>query len=194
MADIITPGIADEEFIRGDVPMTKMEVRAVSLAKLKLTRDAVVYDIGAGTGSVSVECANLSDSVKVYAIEKNEDALDLIKKNADRFGLPNIEIIPGEAPDILEALPAPTHVFIGGSSGNMNEIIHSCIEKNPEARFVVNLIMPESLAKLLDCLKLEDVTDPEIVQITVARSKKVGSGHLMQGLNPVWIVSFSGIL
>ncbi len=193
MINTITPGIEDEEFIRGDVPMTKMEVRTVSLAKLKLTEDAVVYDVGAGTGSVSVECARLSDSVKVYAIEKNEDAISLVKQNAGKFGLSNIEIIPGEAPKILEPLPAPTHVFIGGSGGSMGEIIHLCLEKNPGTRFVVNVIMPESLAKLLGCLKDEPVTDPGIVSMTVARSKKAGSGHLMTGLNPVWIVSFSGI-
>ena len=188
----LSHGLSDEAFTRGNVPMTKMEVRTVSVAKLELTENSVLYDVGAGTGSVSVECAGLSDSVKVYAIEKNPEAVELLYENCRQFALTNVEIISGTAPDALEALPAPTHVFIGGSSGKMEEVIALCLKKNPKTRFVVNLITPESLAAVLEAAKTLPVTEPELVTLTVARSKKVGSSHLMMGQNPVWIVTFEG--
>ncbi len=188
----LSHGLSDEAFTRGNVPMTKMEVRTVSVAKLKLKENSVLYDVGAGTGSVSVECAGLSDSVKVYSIEKNPEAVELLYENCRKFALTNVEIISGTAPDALEALPAPTHVFIGGSSGKMEEVIALCLKKNPKVRFVVNLITPESLAAVLEAAKTLTVTEPELVTLTAARSKKVGSSHLMMGQNPVWIVTFEG--
>ena len=188
----LSHGISDEAFTRGNVPMTKMEVRTVSVAKLELTENSVLYDVGAGTGSVSVECAGLSDSVKVYAIEKNPEAVELLHENCKKFALTNVKIIAGTAPEALEDLPAPTHVFIGGSSGKMEEVIALCLKKNPETRFVVNLITPESLAAVLEAAKTLPVTEPDLVTLTAARSKKVGSSHLMMGQNPVWIVTFEG--
>ena len=161
-------------------------------AKLELTENSVLYDVGAGTGSVSVECAGLSDSVKVYAIEKNPEAVELLHENCKKFALTNVKIIAGTAPEALEDLPAPTHVFIGGSSGKMEEVIALCLKKNPETRFVVNLITPESLAAVLEAAKTLPVTEPDLVTLTAARSKKVGSSHLMMGQNPVWIVTFEG--
>lgn len=188
----LSHGIADEAFTRGKVPMTKMEVRTVSVAKLELTEHSVLYDVGAGTGSVSVECAGLSDSVKVYAIEKNPEAVELLYENRKKFALTNVKIIAGTAPEALEDLPAPTHVFIGGSGGQMEEVIALCLKKNPKTRFVVNLITPESLAAVLEAAKTLPVTEPDLVTLTAARSKKVGSSHLMMGQNPVWIVTFEG--
>ena len=188
----LSHGLSDEAFTRGNVPMTKMEVRTVSVAKLELTEHSVLYDVGAGTGSVSVECAGLSDSVKVYAIEKNPEAVELLHENRRKFALTNVEIIAGTAPEALEDLPAPTHVFIGGSSGKMEEVIELCLKKNPKTRFVVNLITPESLAAVLEAAKSLPVTEPDLVTLTAARSKKVGSSHLMMGQNPVWIVTFEG--
>ena len=188
----LSHGLSDEAFTRGNVPMTKMEVRTVSVAKLELTEHSALYDVGAGTGSVSVECAGLSDSVKVYAIEKNPEAVELLHENCRKFALTNVEIIAGTAPEALEDLPAPTHVFIGGSSGKMEEVIELCLKKNPRTRFVVNLITPESLAAVLEAAKTLPVTEPDLVTLTAARSKKVGSSHLMMGQNPVWIVTFEG--
>ncbi|MBQ7931348.1 MAG: precorrin-6y C5,15-methyltransferase (decarboxylating) subunit CbiE, partial [Clostridia bacterium] len=112
-------GIPDEEFLRGDVPMTKSEVRTISMAKLDLPADAIVYDIGAGTGSVSVECALAAYDGQVYAIEKEADAAELIRQNKVKFGCENLYVTCGLAPDALEDLPIPTHAFIGGSSGNL---------------------------------------------------------------------------
>ena len=188
----LSHGLPDETFLRGKVPMTKMEVRAVSVSKLELTEHSVLYDVGAGTGSISVECAGLSDSVKVFAIEKNPEAVELLEQNFRKFALTNAKIIAGNAPEALNDLPAPTHVFIGGSSGKMEEVIALCLKKNPKTRFVVNLITPESLAAVLAAAKTLPVTEPELVTLTAARSKKAGNSHLMMGLNPVWIVSFEG--
>ena len=139
-----------------------------------------------------MECAGLSDSVKVFAIEKNPEAVELLEQNFRKFALTNAKIIAGNAPEALNDLPAPTHVFIGGSSGKMEEVIALCLKKNPKTRFVVNLITPESLAAVLAAAKTLPVTEPELVTLTAARSKKVGNSHLMMGLNPVWIVSFEG--
>jgi len=185
-------GLDDEAFLRDKVPMTKMEVRAVSLSKLKLTAGAVVYDVGAGTGSVSVECARLSGTIKVFAIERNRDAVELIRKNREKFGLSNLEIVEGEAPEVMAGLPAPTHVFIGGSGGSMEDIIKVALSKNPSARFVANVITLESMAALTEVLKAGLAEEEEIVQLSAARAKKAGGSHLMTGQNPVWIVSFTG--
>ncbi|MCI8454430.1 MAG: precorrin-6A reductase [Lachnospiraceae bacterium] len=188
----LTHGLADTAFLRGDVPMTKMEVRTISVAKLMLTSKAVVYDVGAGTGSVAVECARLSKNVTVYAVEQNKPALELLEKNRDKFKLTNLNIVSGRAPGALENLPPASHVFIGGSGGALGEILKAVFTKNPHARIVMNLIMPETLTALFGTLAALKVQELEIVQVTVARSKKVGPGHLMMGQNPVWIVSFTG--
>lgn len=189
---ILGHGLPDSAFIRGQVPMTKMEVRTVSVSKLQLKPGSVVYDVGAGTGSVSVECAGLSGEIFVYAIEKNPEALKLLQDNQRNFSLENIEIVEGEAPESMNNLPAPTHVFIGGSGGKMKEIISLALDKNPGARFVANLITLESMSTLLEILKTMPVCNEEIVQLSAARDRKAGKSHLMMGQNPVWIASFDG--
>lgn len=189
---VLGHGRSDSAFIRGQVPMTKMEIRTVSVAKLQLKPGSVVYDVGAGTGSVSVECAGLSGDIFVYAIEKNPEALKLLRDNQRQFGLDNMKIIEGEAPDAMRDIPAPTHVFIGGSGGKMKEIVSMALQKNPRTRFVVNLITLESMGMLMEILKTMPVCSEEIVQLTAARDKKAGKSHLMMGQNPVWIASFDG--
>lgn len=188
----LTHGLPDESFLRGKTPMTKLEVRSVSLSKLALTENAVVYDVGAGTGSVSVECARLSSGIRVFSIERDPEALKLLEENRRQFSLANMEIVAGTAPEALEGLPAPTHVFIGGSGGSMGRIVEEVLRKNGAARFVVNLITAESLAAVMELPEHLPVTDPEITMVTAARSKKAGKSHLMLGANPVWIVTFSG--
>ena len=133
-----THGIRDEEFIRGKAPMTKEEVRTVSLSKLRLTADSVCYDVGAGTGSLSVEMALRAHQGQVWAIEKKEDAVELIHRNKVKFAADNLEIVEGLAPEALKDLPAPTHAFIGGSSGNLKEIVKLLLEKNAHVRIVIN--------------------------------------------------------
>lgn len=188
----VTHGIPDEAFLREKVPMTKEEIREVSICKLHLGRDSIIYDVGAGSGSLSVEMAQVSYEGKVYAVEKNPDAVELLQKNKYRFGVDNLEIIEGYAPEALEDLPAPTHVFIGGSSGNLKEICMLLLRKNPRVRMVMNAITLETVSEALQVLKELDVKQPEIVQMTVARSREVGRYHMMMGQNPVYIISCEG--
>ncbi|MCC8049250.1 MAG: precorrin-6A reductase [Clostridiales bacterium] len=189
---IITPGIPDKEFVRGDVPMTKEEIRALSVAKLRLKEDSVVYDIGAGTGSVSIECALLCTAGQVYAIERNPNGTDLIQRNSYEFGVANLSIIEGTAPEALLDLPVPTHAFIGGSSGNMREIIDVLLKKNPFVRIVINTVTLESIAEVMDLIRELQLADADVVQISAAKSRTLGNYHLMTAHNPVYIVSFGG--
>ena len=186
--------IPDEEFIRGKAPMTKTEVRTVSLSKLRLPKDAICYDIGAGTGSVSVEMALRASEGGVYAIEKKEDALALLQENKKKFALDHMYIVPGTAPEALEELPVPTHAFIGGSSGNMKEIVELLLNKNPQVRIVINCITLETVGEALDCIReLEKQEtyqcESEVVQLCASRSKNIGRYHMMMGENPIYIIT-----
>lgn len=183
-----THGIDDEAFIRGKAPMTKEEVRTVSLAKLKLTKDSVCYDVGAGTGSVSIEMALRAYAGKVYAVEKKEDAIALLEENKQKFAADNLEIIAGTAPEALKALPAPTHAFIGGSSGNLKEIIRLLLEKNPEVRIVINCITLETVTEAIDVMKEYQFHEQQVVQMNVSRSKMIGRYHMMMGENPIYVM------
>ena len=184
--------VRDEAFVRGDVPMTKAEVRAVSIAALELTEDAVVYDVGAGTGSVSVEAALAGEKIRVYAVEKNPRALELLEENRRKFFADGIRIVAGEAPEALRELETPTHVFIGGSSGNLKEILHMVREKNPDVRIVLNAISLETVQEALEAVKEGLLPDAEVTQITAARARKLGRYHMMTGQNPVYIISAGG--
>lgn len=184
-----THGIPDEEFIRGKAPMTKEEVRSVSLSKLRLTEDSICCDVGAGTGSVSVEMALRADQGQVFAIEKKEEAAALLEENKQKFAVDNLEIIKGEAPQALENLPAPTHAFIGGSSGNLKEIVALLLGKNPQVRIVINCITLETISEALDVLKEYDFQQCEVVQLAASRSKEISRYHLMMGENPIYIIT-----
>ena len=184
-------GISDGEFLRGKAPMTKEEVRTVSLSKLRLSEDSVCYDVGAGTGSVSVEMALRAWMGQVYAIEKKEDALALLKENKKKFAVDNLVIIPGVAPEAMTELPAPTHAFIGGSSGNMQDII-ILLEKNPKVRIVINCITLETVTEAMNAIRDFGLEDVDIVQLAAARSKSIGRYHMMMGENPIYIISCSG--
>ena len=185
-------GVPDRDFIRDKVPMTKEEIRTVSLSKLRLRRDSVCYDIGAGTGSVSVEMALRVPYGKVFAIEKKELAFELLKKNKKKFATDNLTMIQGTAPEALEELPAPDQAFIGGSSGNMKQILELLLQKNPRVRIVINCIALETVAETLSCIKELAVTDTEIVQLSVSKAKEIGSYHMMMGENPIYIISCTG--
>ncbi|MEQ2413318.1 precorrin-6A reductase [Blautia acetigignens] len=184
-----THGIPDEEFIRGKAPMTKEEVRSVSLSKLRLTEDSICCDVGAGTGSVSVEMALRADQGQVFAIEKKEEAAALLEENKQKFAVDNLEIIKGEAPQALENLPALTHAFIGGSSGNLKEIVALLLGKNPQVRIVINCITLETISEALDVLKEYDFQQREVVQLAASRSKEISRYHLMMGENPIYIIT-----
>ena len=182
----------DQDFIRGNVPMTKEEIRVLSLDKLQLSEESVCYDIGAGTGSVSAEMAIRARRGKVYAIEKNPEAIKLLQANQKKFLLEQMEIIEGAAPDILKDLPAPTHVFIGGTSGNMKEILQTVFDKNPAARVVINCIAMQSCAEALRLVQMFSDGEEEILQVFVSKGHKVGSYTMMKGENPITIFAFTG--
>ncbi|SFU34418.1 precorrin-6Y C5,15-methyltransferase (decarboxylating) subunit CbiT [Butyrivibrio sp. INlla21] len=182
-------GIPDDEFIRGKTPMTKEEVRAISIRKLGLSSDSVLYDVGAGTGSVSVEAALLHPDIKVYSIERNDEAIDILEKNKEKFGADNINIIKGEAPAAFEELPSPTHAFIGGSGGNLKAIIKLLKKKNENVRIVINCITLETLTETLSVIKEMNLAEPDIVQLSASRYKKVGDYHMPDAINPVYIIS-----
>lgn len=191
-APVITHGIPDEVFIRAKVPMTKEEVRSISLSKLQLCEDSIVYDVGAGTGSISIEAACMADQGMVYAIEQKEEAAELIRENQKKFGVSNLQIIHGKAPEAFAGLPAPTHAFLGGTGGNMREIIGLLWEKNPQIRIVVNCIALETLAEITGLLQEWGISDADIASVNISKSKKLGQYHLMMGQNPVYVISFGG--
>ena len=186
----VTPGLPDELFLRAQepghvVPMTKSEVRAVCLSKLALPENAICWDVGAGTGSVSVEMALQAPKGRVYAIERNETALALIAANRASFGLENLEVICGTAPEACAGLPAPTHVFLGGTAGNLHAILQTALEKNPQVRIVAAAVTLESAAALTACMA--EFSKAECVQVQVSRAKPAGPYHLMQAQNPVFL-------
>lgn len=188
-----TPGLPDHLFQRGAgadgrvVPMTKSESRALILSRLRLTEDAVCWDVGAGTGSVSVEMALQARQGRVYAIEKREDALAVLEENRERFHVRNMELVPGSAPDVCRDLPAPTHAFLGGSSGSLREIVALLLEKNPAVRIVASAVTLESISELTDILKAFRFQEREALCLTAARSREAGAYHLMTGQNPVYL-------
>lgn len=181
----------DEWFIRGTVPMTKSEVRAVSISKLELSPGSVLYDVGAGTGSVSVEASFMVPSGRVYAIEKKPEAIELIQANKEKFSADCLIVVEGTAPEALAQLEAPTHVFLGGTSGAMEEVLDLVLEKNPAVRVVINVLALESISEVLHWLKKHSIP-AEIVQVQISKGKAAGSYHLMMGQNPVYVISFGG--
>ena len=188
----LTHGRADICFLRdAKTPMTKEEVREVSICKLHLTENAVVYDIGSGTGSVAIEIAGVPGGVQVYAIERKPEAVELLRKNREHFHMDNIQIIEAPAPEGLEELPVPTHAFIGGSGGRLMDILQVLYRKNPHMRIVINAISMETIAELKEVLDTFPVEEEEILQMQVSRVKKLLSYHLPQAENPVWICSFT---
>lgn len=186
------PGIPDETFLRGEVPMTKEEVRTISLSKLRLCAHHVLWDVGAGTGSVSVEAGLSLGMGRVYAVEKKPEALELMAKNKERFGVTNLHLVAGEAPEVLHDLPAPDRVFLGGTSGNLEAVLRLAFQKNPSARVVVNAVTLETLAETVRCFELLGLVEVDIAQVAVTKTRGVGRYHMMAAQNPVWVVSGEG--
>ncbi len=186
-------GIPDCDFLRGEVPMTKAEVRAVSLAKLKLQPGQILWDVGAGTGSISIESARLLRNGHVYAVEQDQKAVALLHQNRERFHCPNLDIIEGHAPEALESLPPPDAVFIGGSTGSLKGIIGCALNQNPKARIVVNAITLETLSAVLNCFSSFSLPDQEAVQVAITKARPVSSFHMMTAQNPVFVCSAGGI-
>ena len=180
-------GLDDGAFLRGKTPMTRREIRVQAVCGLRLPPDAVVWDVGAGTGSVSIECARQCPLGRVYAIERNGEALSLIEKNKARFHALNLEIVAGSAPEALGPLPAPTHVFLGGTGGRAREILRLLETLPGKIRLAAAAVTMESAALYTECLARR--SDFSAVQIACARLEAAGGYRLFCAQNPVFLFS-----
>ena len=172
--------------------MTKEDVRAVSLAKLRLKSDSICWDIGAGTGSVSCAAALAVPYGRVYAVEREADALGLIRANKEKFGLYNLEVVEGAASAALSSLPRPDSVFIGGTGGALQAITREILAKNPDVRVVINAVTLETLAEARALIEENGFSDAEILQIGVSVAQKAGKYSMFRAQNPVFVISFGG--
>lgn len=180
------PGIPDGDFIRGKTPMTKQEVRAVILAKLAAGPSDVCWDVGAGTGSVSVELA--MQAKEVWAVEQDGEACALIRRNRERFCAWNLTLLQGRAPGVLNPLPRPDKVFIGGSEGELRPILRLAARHNPDLRVCVSAVTLETVRAAMDEMDALGL-EPEVVQLSVSRTRKAGEKHLLQAQNPVFLIT-----
>ncbi len=188
--DYETGGIPDERFIRGKVPMTKEEIRIVSLSKLRLHTTDVVLDIGAGTGSMTIEAALKVKEGKVFAVEQNLEAVQLIYQNQKLFGVENVKVVRGKAPDALRELPMIDKIFVGGTHGNMKGIFDWMEEGlTSKGRVVMNFITIEHLYQSMIEFQSRDYQNIEVIQISVSKGKKINNITMMKGQNPIYIIS-----
>ena len=182
-------GIEDEEFIRGDVPMTKKEIRMVVMNEARIEEDSVVLDVGAGTGSISIEAALGAPKGHVYAIERFEQATDWIRQKQEKFGVKNLTIIEAKAPEGMEDLPELDAVIIGGSAGGMGTIMDEATRLlKVGGRLVVTAVTMETGYTILKELKGRPYTY-EGFQMQVSRFRKAGPYHLLNPLSPIFIVT-----
>jgi cobalt-precorrin-6B (C15)-methyltransferase len=191
-----TPGIPDEFFERTEeVPITKEEVRAVQISKARLGAGSLVYDIGCGSGSITVEAAlQVGDQGKIYAIDVDPKAVDLTKKNLAKFGISNVELILSDAKQKVSGLPMADAIFIGGTGGDTKDIVNLCHDKlKPGARIVIGTILIETLYAVLDAIGKLKFADVDITQVTVSKSRKTSTGTMMLARNPVTIISATKI-
>lgn len=179
--------LPDDAFIRGKTPMTRREIRAQVAAELNLIPDAVIWDIGAGTGSVTVECALQCPFGRVYAVERDPDALKLIEENIRQFHLQNVDVVAGSAPKALENLPAPTHVFLGGTGGHAAEILALLEKLDTPVRLCGTAVTLESIRVFFDLLQKKK--NFSAVQIAVSRAELMGGYHMLRAQNPVFVFS-----
>lgn len=178
----------DEDFIREKTPMTKQEVRWASVNNLEIQPEDILFDIGAGTGSVAIEMSRKAYDGVVYAIEQKEEAYHLLNKNREQLGAYNVIPVLGNAAEKLKALPVPDKVFVGGSGKELKEILQSLFELNPDIKLVINAIALETLNASLTLLK-EYSCKVEVTCINVSKNKMVGEHSLMIANNPVYIIT-----
>ncbi len=182
------PGLPDAAFIRGKTPMTKQEVRAAVLAKLAVRPTDTLWDVGAGTGSVSVELALAAPAGRVCAVECDAEACDLIRQNRAKFAVQNLHLTEGFAPAALAGWPTPDAVFIGGSKGSLRAVVDAALAANPDARLCISAIALETLQEAVAALTAHGLT-AQVTQIAVSRSRAAGSLHLLMANNPVFLIA-----
>ncbi len=182
-------GISDDEFIRGRVPMTKQEIRILTLAKARIGAGDVVCDIGAGTGSLSIEAALQAENGHVYAIERKSEGIALIQQNAEKFGVENLTVVQQEAPEGMEALPACNVVLIGGSGSHLEEILAAVDRKLVQGgRILLNCITVQTLASCIAYMRRNERYSYEAIQVQVNRLRQVGPYDMAEAINPIYIV------
>ena len=187
-----TPGIPDDLFERTEkVPITKEEVRVIQISKAQLNPGQLVYDIGCGSGSVSIEAAmQVESSGKVIAIDYDENAIELTKKNIKKFNLSNISVIFGNAKEKITELEQADAIFVGGTGGDTAEIVELCQNKlKTGGRIVIGIILIETLYAVLQVLEKLEFNSVDITQVTIAKSRKTSTGTMMLARNPVTIIS-----
>jgi len=190
-----TPGIPDEFFERSEnVPITKEEVRVVQISKARLCPGYTVFDIGCGSGSISIESAIQVESGKVIAIDYDPNAIELTKKNAEKFGLTNISVILGNAKEKILELELADAIFVGGTGGDTEEIVKLCQDKlKSGGRIVIGVILIETLYSVLQVLEKLKFDSVDITQITISKSRKTTNGTMMLARNPVTVISATKI-
>ena len=184
-------GIEDEAFIRGKVPMTKQEIRVLTMIKARISPTDIVWDVGAGTGSMSVEAALLANQGHVYAIERNAEGVSLIEKNREKFGVDNLTVVEGEAPDALKGLPDCNAAIIGGSGSRLSDILDEISARlKTGGRVVINCITIQTLAAALDYMRGHDGDfSYEAIQVQINRLQAVGAYDMAKAINPIYIVT-----
>lgn len=191
-----TPGIPDDLFERAEkVPITKEEIRVIQISKAQLCPGQLVYDIGCGSGSVSIEAAiQIESSGKVFAIDHDENAIELTKINAKKFNLSNISLVLGDAKEKVVELEQADAIFIGGTGGDTAEIVKLCHDKlKSGGRIVIGTILIETLYAVLQILEELQFNSVDVTQITISKSKKTSTGNMMLARNPVTIISATRI-
>jgi cobalt-precorrin-6B (C15)-methyltransferase len=191
-----TPGIPDEQFERTeDVPITKEEIRTLQISKARLCPGQTVYDIGCGSGSISVEAAiQIESNGKVIAIDFDSNAVELTKKNLEKFGLSNVKVILGNAKEKISDLPEADAIFIGGTGGDTQKIIELCQNKlKSGGRIVIGVILIETLYSVISIMEKLNFKSVDITQITISKSRKTSTGTMMLARNPVTIISATKI-
>ncbi len=191
-----TPGIPDELFERvEDVPITKEEVRVIQVSKARLSSGQTVYDVGCGSGSISIEAAHqVGSSGKVFSIDIDPNAVELTKKNLEKFQISNVSVILGNAMQKISELPIADAIFIGGTGGETAEIVKLCESKLKQGgRIVIGTILVETLYSVLNIIEKLSFSSVDIIQVTISKSKKTSTGTMFLARNPVTIISATKI-
>ena len=187
-----TPGIPDEEFERTEsVPITKEEVRSIQISKARLSLGQTVFDIGCGSGSITVEAGLQVESTgKVIAIDHDPNAIELTKTNLEKFQVTNSTVIFGNAKEKISELPEADAIFIGGTGGDTKDIVELCeIKLKSGGRIVIGVILIETLYSVLQTIEKLKFDSIDITQITIGKSRTTTTVTMMLSRNPVTVIS-----